>query len=34
MNADIAFQRISLDGHLNTTRYYYKLLRNLEGWKD
>jgi Gly-Xaa carboxypeptidase len=27
-------QRISLEGHLNTTKYYYKLLQNLEGWSD
>jgi Gly-Xaa carboxypeptidase len=27
-------QRISVAGHLNTTRYFYKLLRNAEGWKS
>lgn len=25
-------ERISLNGHLTTTAFYYKLLRNTEGW--
>ncbi|ODN82117.1 hypothetical protein L202_02424 [Cryptococcus amylolentus CBS 6039] len=27
-------ERISLNAHLNTTRFFYKLLRNADGWTD
>ncbi|WVQ72429.1 hypothetical protein IAR50_001981 [Cryptococcus sp. DSM 104548] len=27
-------ERISLSAHLNTTRFFYKLLRNADGWAD
>ncbi|WVQ80773.1 hypothetical protein IAT38_002878 [Cryptococcus sp. DSM 104549] len=27
-------ERISLTGHLNTTRFFYKLIRNSEGWNS
>ncbi|KAK6910063.1 hypothetical protein I203_104092 [Kwoniella mangroviensis CBS 8507] len=32
LNQHTVNERISLEGHLNATRYFYKLLRNLEGW--
>lgn len=27
-------ERISLHGHLTTTQFYYKLIRNTEGWEE
>ncbi|ORX36637.1 hypothetical protein BD324DRAFT_681411 [Kockovaella imperatae] len=27
-------ERMPLDGHLNTTRFIYKLIKNSEGWRD
>ncbi|WVR07064.1 hypothetical protein IAU60_004103 [Kwoniella sp. DSM 27419] len=32
LNQHTVNERISLKGHLNTTRFFYKLLRNSEGW--
>ncbi|KAL7421834.1 hypothetical protein Q5752_003605 [Cryptotrichosporon argae] len=31
-NQHTVSERISLDAHLSTTRFYYKLLRNTQGW--
>ncbi|WVW83942.1 hypothetical protein I302_105965 [Kwoniella bestiolae CBS 10118] len=33
LNQHTVNERISLEGHLNATRYFYKLIRNLEGWQ-
>lgn len=33
VNVHTVDERISLRGHLTTTQFYYKLLRNTEGWK-
>ncbi|RSH87337.1 hypothetical protein EHS25_003246 [Saitozyma podzolica] len=33
LNQHTVDERIALDGHLNTTRFFYKLLRNSEGWQ-
>ncbi len=33
LNQHTVDERISLEGHLNTTRWYYKLIRNTEGWE-
>ncbi|AFR92442.1 gly-X carboxypeptidase [Cryptococcus neoformans var. grubii H99] len=32
VNQHTVDERISLNAHLNTTRFFYKLLRNAEGW--
>lgn len=32
-NVHTVNERISLHGHLTTTKFYYKLLRNTEGWE-
>ncbi|ORY33967.1 putative Gly-X carboxypeptidase [Naematelia encephala] len=34
LNQHTVDERISLDGHLNTTRFFYKLLQNSQGWDD
>ncbi|OCF36827.1 Gly-X carboxypeptidase [Kwoniella heveanensis CBS 569] len=33
LNQHTVDERISLEGHLNTTRFFYKLIRNSEGWQ-
>ncbi|WWC89293.1 uncharacterized protein L201_004214 [Kwoniella dendrophila CBS 6074] len=32
LNQHTVNERVSLEGHLNATRYFYKLIRNTEGW--
>ncbi|WWD17284.1 hypothetical protein CI109_101724 [Kwoniella shandongensis] len=33
LNQHTVNERISLEGHLNTTRFFYKLLQNSQGWE-
>ncbi|KAK4685216.1 Gly-Xaa carboxypeptidase, partial [Tremellales sp. Uapishka_1] len=33
LNQHTVNERISLEGHLTTTRFFYKLIRNTEGWQ-
>jgi Gly-Xaa carboxypeptidase len=34
VNPHTVNERISLRAHLTTTQFYYRLIRNLEGWEE